>query len=64
MYLWVRVPDGRSSDTFARRALVEQGVVIMPGSALGGGGEGFIRLALTQSPTRLAEAAKRLGALL
>jgi LL-diaminopimelate aminotransferase len=64
MDLWVRVPDGRSSDTFARRALVEQGVVIMPGSALGGGGEGFIRLALTQSPTRLAEAAKRLGALL
>ncbi len=63
MYLWVPVPGG-DSEAFARRALVEQGVVLMPGAALGAGGEGFFRAALTQSPDRLREAAARLGRLL
>lgn len=63
MYLWVPVPGG-DSEAFARRALLEQGVVIMPGAALGRGGEGFFRAALTQSPERLAEAAGRLARLL
>lgn len=62
MYLWVPVPGG-DSEAFARRALLEQGVVIMPGAALGRGGEGFFRAALTQSPERLAEAAGRLARL-
>ena len=63
MYLWVPVPGGES-EPFAKRALMEQGVVIMPGSALGAGGEGFFRAALTQPPERLREAAGRLAALL
>lgn len=63
MYLWVLVPGG-DSEALARRALVEQGVVLMPGKALGPGGEGFFRVALTQSPDRLREAAGRLGCLL
>jgi LL-diaminopimelate aminotransferase len=63
MYLWVPVPGG-ASEPFARRALMEQGVVIMPGSALGAGGEGFFRVALTQPAARLREAAARLTALL
>lgn len=62
MYLWVPVPGG-VSEPFARRALMEQGVVIMPGAALGAGGEGFFRAALTQPPERLREAASRLAAL-
>lgn len=60
MYLWVPVPHG-TSDTFARRALLEEGVVVMPGAALGAGGEGYFRAALTQPPERLREAAMRLG---
>ena len=64
MYLWLPVPGGESSESFARRALLEQGVVVMAGAALGAGGEGFFRLALTQPPDRLREAAKRLGRLL
>jgi LL-diaminopimelate aminotransferase len=63
MYLWVPVPTGES-EPFARRALLEQGVVVMPGAALGAGGEGYFRLALTQPEARLAEAAQRLGRLL
>ena len=64
MYLWVPVPGGVASEGFARRALLDQGVVIMPGAAMGKGGEGFFRAALTQPPARLAEAARRLAALL
>ncbi|HEX2165824.1 MAG TPA: aminotransferase class I/II-fold pyridoxal phosphate-dependent enzyme [Longimicrobiales bacterium] len=63
MYLWVPVPGG-ASEPFARRALMEQGVVIMPGAALGAGGEGFFRAALTQPADRLREAARRLATLL
>lgn len=63
MYLWVPVPGGAASEPFARRALLEQGVVIMPGAALGAGGEGYFRVALTQSPERLHEAAHRLAGL-
>lgn len=64
MYLWVPMPGGLPSEPFARRALTEQGVVIMPGTALGNGGEGFFRVALTQPAARLEEAARRLGNLL
>ncbi len=64
LYLWVPTPAHAASEPFARRALVEQGVVLMPGAALGSGGEGYFRIALTQPPDRLREAAARLGALL
>jgi LL-diaminopimelate aminotransferase len=63
MYVWVPVPGG-ASEIFARRALMEQGVVIMPGAALGAGGEGFFRAALTLPAERLQEAARRIGGLL
>jgi LL-diaminopimelate aminotransferase len=63
MYLWVPVPGG-ASEPFARRALMEEGVVIMPGAALGAGGEGFFRAALTQPAARLEAAARRLAKLL
>jgi LL-diaminopimelate aminotransferase len=63
MYVWVPVPGG-ASEVFARRALMEQGVVIMPGAALGAGGEGFFRAALTVPAERLQEAARRIGGLL
>jgi LL-diaminopimelate aminotransferase len=64
MYLWVPMPGNLASEPFARRALLNEGVVIMPGAALGPGGEGFFRLALTQTPERLAQAAQRLGKIL
>ncbi|MGH7481646.1 MAG: aminotransferase class I/II-fold pyridoxal phosphate-dependent enzyme, partial [Longimicrobiales bacterium] len=35
MYVWAPVPGGAGSEAFARRALLEQGVVVMPGAALG-----------------------------
>jgi LL-diaminopimelate aminotransferase len=64
MYLWVPVPGNGASEPFARKALLDHGVVIMPGAALGAGGEGFFRVALTQPSARLEEAALRLAKLL
>jgi LL-diaminopimelate aminotransferase len=61
MYLWVPVPGGQASEAFARRLLLEQGVAVLPGAALGQGGEGFFRIALTVSEARLREAAARIA---
>ncbi len=61
MYLWVPVPGGESSLDFAARALEREGVVVLPGGALGPGGEGFFRVALTLGAERLEEAANRLA---
>ena len=45
MYLWVKTPDGISSEACAQR-LLEHGIVVAPGAFLGAPGEGFIRFAL------------------
>ncbi len=64
MYLWVPLPDGLASAEFATRALEEQGVVILPGSAFGAGGEGHFRVALTVPAERLREGILRLARVL
>ncbi len=61
MYLWIPLPAGMPSATFATTALEEAGVVVLPGSGFGPGGEGFFRIALTVGPERLREAVGRLG---
>ena len=63
MYVWVPVPGGGSSLAFAERALEEAGVVVLPGAALGAGGEGFFRIALTVDEERMRTAVARLGRL-
>jgi LL-diaminopimelate aminotransferase len=64
IYLWVPIPGGEPSERFALRALESEGVIVLPGAALGSGGEGFFRVALTVEEDRLVEAARRLGRLL
>ena len=55
MYLWIAVPDGESSESFAER-LLEHGVLVAPGSYLGGVGEGYFRVALVPSEEECARA--------
>jgi LL-diaminopimelate aminotransferase len=64
MYLWVPLPSGVASAPFARRALEEDAVVVLPGSGFGPAGEGFFRIALTVPPERLHDGVTRLGATL
>jgi len=48
MYLWVAVPAGETSESFAGR-LLEHGIVVAPGAYLGAAGEGYVRFALVPS---------------
>lgn len=64
LYLWIPVPTDETSAAFTRRALSEEAVVLLPGSALGDGGEGYVRAALTLEPEAYAEAGRRLARLL
>jgi LL-diaminopimelate aminotransferase len=60
MYLWIPLPAGLLSATFAQRALDHEGVIVLPGSAFGAGGEGYFRIALTVGPDRLRQGIARL----
>ena len=61
MYLWIALPAGIKSADFTERALEDEGVVLLPGSGFGPGGEGYFRIALTVGPDRLRQAIARLG---
>ena len=60
-YIWVETPKPYSSTDFATRVLEETAVVITPGTGFGPNGEGYVRLSLTVSDGRLAEALERIG---
>jgi LL-diaminopimelate aminotransferase len=64
MYLWVELPESLASATFADRLMEDEGVIVMPGSALGAGGEGYFRVSFIVPPERLREAAVRAGRVL
>lgn len=44
-YLWVRVPEGQTSESYAAR-LAERNILVVPGTQFGAEGKGFIRLAM------------------
>ena len=64
MYLWIPLPEGVASADFGDRLLQKEGVIVMPGSAFGPGGEGFFRVSFIVPPERMREAARRAGRVL
>src|SRR5687767_12550604 len=64
MYLWIPLPESLPSATFAERLMEDEGVIVLPGSGFGAGGEGFFRISFITSPARIAEAALRAGRVL
>lgn len=64
MYLWIPLPESVPSASFAERLMADEGVIVLPGSAFGAGGEGFFRVSFITSPERIAEAARRAGRVL
>jgi LL-diaminopimelate aminotransferase len=64
MYLWIPLPKNIPSAVFGERLLQDEGVVVLPGSLFGPGGEGFFRVSFITSPDRLREAATRAGRVL
>ena len=51
---------GLSSEDFAWRALREAGVAVLPGNTFGDSGEGYVRIACTQSQDTLMAAMDKL----
>jgi aspartate/methionine/tyrosine aminotransferase len=51
---------GMDEQVMADRLLTEAGVAVLPGTAFGAGGKGYVRLAYTQSDANLAEALRRI----
>jgi len=64
MYLWIELPEGLPSAVFAERLMEDEGVIVLPGSGFGEGGEGFFRISFITSPARIREAAQRAGRVL
>lgn len=64
MYLWIPLPEGVSSAAFSERLMEQEGVIVLPGSGFGAGGEGFFRISFISSPARITEAARRAGRVL
>jgi LL-diaminopimelate aminotransferase len=60
IYLWVPVPDGHTSESFANLLLDEAGIVAPPGNGYGPSGEGYVRFSLTVADERLLEGVERL----
>ena len=64
MYLWIPLPESVPSAAFAERLMEDEGVIVLPGSGFGAGGEGFFRISFITSPARITEAAQRAGRVL
>jgi acetylornithine aminotransferase len=56
LYLWVKVPAGETSGSYARR-LLEEGIVVAPGTAFGAG-EGYVRVALVPTLAECEDAVR------
>lgn len=59
-YLWIRLPKGKDSISFASAVLEKADIVITPGVGFGPHGEGYVRMALTVAEPRMKEALTRL----
>ncbi|HVP68751.1 MAG TPA: succinyldiaminopimelate transaminase [Anaeromyxobacteraceae bacterium] len=58
LYLWVKVPAGHGSASYAGR-LLEEGIVVSPGGAFGPAGEGYVRVSLVPTLGDIEEAIAR-----
>ncbi|MGE4506033.1 MAG: LL-diaminopimelate aminotransferase, partial [Desulfovibrionaceae bacterium] len=63
VFIWAKVPKGRTSAEFVTSILKKTGVVVTPGSGFGTSGEGYFRISLTVPTERLKEAVSRIASL-
>ena len=60
MFVWAKLPEGRTAEEFTDKLLDEKEVFITPGIIFGSNGEGFIRSSLCVSEEVLLEVLNRL----
>jgi acetylornithine aminotransferase len=58
LYLWVKVPAGHTSASYASR-LLDEAIVVSPGTAFGAAGEGYVRVSLVPTLADIEEAIER-----
>jgi LL-diaminopimelate aminotransferase len=63
MFVWAKIPEKFGTDdvSFVQQLMQATGVLVVPGSAFGSCGCGFVRIALVQSEARILTAAERIG---
>ena len=59
-YLWLRVPQGFTSEEFVSVMLDKAGIVVPPGTGYGACGEGYFRIALTKDTQTLKKTLLRM----
>lgn len=59
-YIWIPVPQGETSESFAGKMLEDVQVVVVPGNGYGQYGEGYVRAAITTTVDRIKEAIRRM----
>lgn len=60
IYIWAKVPEGETSESFATKLLETAHVIVTPGNGYGPDGEGYIRISLTTPDDRILEAVRRI----
>jgi len=60
LYIWAKVPGGRSSMDFAESLLDEAGILVAPGIGFGEKGEGYFRMSVTCPTDEVRRAAERM----
>jgi len=59
-YVWVPVPKGETSASFAEKLLEKCGILVVPGNGYGAFGEGYVRFAITIPKEKIQEAIERM----
>ena len=60
LYVWSKLPGKMPAEEFVLRLLKDAHVSLAPGTVFGPRGEGFVRIALTQSVGKIEEAMRRI----
>ena len=62
MFVWAKIPEGfESSDKFVLELMEKSGVIVVPGTAFGSLGEGYVRFALVYPVEVIEEAVKAIA---
>ena len=59
-YVWTQIPEGETNSMEFIKKLINEGVVLTPGTGFGTYGEGYVRFALTQPVDKINEALERI----
>ena len=59
MFVWAKIPEGYTgSDEFVLELMEKTGVIVVPGTAFGSLGEGYVRFALVYPVEQIERAVK------